>query len=347
MTATQAVAPSPLAKHRRSGRTRSVGVTAALGALLGLLFCVALSLGDLQLSLPAVVRALTGHADPGAAFVVQRLRLPRTLCAVLVGAALGVSGSIFQSVTRNVLATPDIIGVSSGASCTVAVAMLTFGLTGPGVALAAVAGALAAGIGIYSLAWRDGVHGYRLVLIGIGVAAFAAAITSYVLTSKPALETQRALFWLTGSLNETRWPEVWIGCVGLGLIAAGGPALARWISILELGDETAAALGLKVERTRLAVLLVATSLAGLAVSMAGPVAFVALVAAPSARRLTGSAGYLTWPPALVGALVVLAADVVGAHLLGSLTVPVGVLTAVIGAPYLLWLLARSNRPAAG
>ncbi|MET3807625.1 iron complex transport system permease protein [Nakamurella sp. UYEF19] len=332
----------PSVASRRRHLFRSRLVTTGLFLALGTLFCFALSLGDLRLTWAQTLQSLVGHGDSSTTFVVQSLRLPRTLCAVLVGAALGISGSIFQSVTRNVLATPDIIGVNSGASSAVAVAILTFGVTGPAIAVIAVVGALGAGALMYGLAWRDGVSGYRLVLIGIGVAAFATSITSYVLTTKPALEAQRALFWLTGSLNQSRWEDVRIGLVAVLLVLVSAPLLRRWMRALELGDETGTTLGLAVERARVMALILAVVLAGLSVAIAGPVAFVALVAGPLAYRLTGRPGYLHWPAAALGALIVLAADVTGAHLLGSLQVPVGVLTAAVGAPYLLWTLARSR-----
>lgn len=329
------------AQLRRRHIRRRVVVSGALVWLLLAAFAVALTLGDVHLSLGQIVNGLAGRGDRLADLVLHRLRLPRALCAILVGAALAVSGSICQSLARNPLATPDILGVNLGASSAVCVGILSFGLTGPGVVVAALVGALAAGGLLYGLAWKDGIQGARLILIGIGLAAAGGAALSYVLTTKPALETQRALFWLVGSLNEASWEQVRIGLVALAVLLVSAPWCMRYLAGLELGDEVAAALGVPVTRARAVVLTIAVVLAALAVSVAGPLAFVGLVAAPIARRLTGTAGYAHLSAASIGALVVLAADNIGAHALGPIPVPAGVVTSVVGAPYLLFLLTRS------
>lgn len=307
-----------------------------------------LTLGELHLGLAELWNAARGRGALTTVFVVQELRIPRFLCSLAVGAALGVGGAIFQSVTRNPLATPDLLGVTSGAGCAVAVAVLGFGWLGAAaVAPVAVAGALLATAFLYAFAWRSGIAGRTLVLIGIGIAAITSAVTSYLLTTKPALETQRVLFWLTGSVSGARWSDARLAMAALVLLALCLPLLRRWMPVLELHDSTARALGVPVAAARLTVVALAAVLAALAVAVAGPIGFVGLVAAPAARGITGRPGFSAAGSALAGALIVLVADLIGAHLLGELAVPVGVVAAGVGAPYLMFLLARSGRTHSG
>ena len=306
------------------------------------------TLGELQLGPAELWRALRSEGSATTVFVVQQLRIPRFVCSLGVGAALGVGGAIFQSLTRNPLATPDLLGVTSGAGCAVAVAVLGFGFgSGAGLAPVAMAGALLATAFLYAFAWRNGISGRTLVLIGIGVAALTSAITSYLLTTKPALETQRVLFWLTGSVSGVRWSDARLAIAAMLLLVLCLPLLRRWMPALELDDGTATALGVPVAAARAVVVGLAAVLAALAVAVAGPIGFLGLVAAPVARGITGRAGFSAAGAALSGALIVLVADLVGAHLLGALTVPVGVVAAAVGAPYLMFLLARSGRPRRG
>ncbi|MER5441646.1 iron chelate uptake ABC transporter family permease subunit [Streptomyces sp. NPDC002790] len=336
-----------VAAVRRRGRARFTAVSAALAAAAFAALCVSLSLGDYTLPLADVVRTLFGGGDSGTQFVILELRLPRALLALLVGCCFGLSGAVFQTLLRNPLASPDIIGVSSGAGAAVVLAGAIAGLSGPSLSAVALAGALVAGAAVYLLAWRKGVTGYRLVLIGLGVGTGLSSLISYQMTRSDVTEAQTAFLWLAGSLNGRSWPQFW-PLLGAAVLLLPLTALAaRALTALQLGDDTAGGLGARVERDRLALLACATALAGVATAAAGPVGFVAFVSAPIARRLVPGQGAALLPAALTGALLVTVADFVGQHLLSGTQLPVGIVTSVIGAPYLLWLLARSNRAGTG
>ncbi|GGL97972.1 FecCD family ABC transporter permease [Nakamurella endophytica] len=338
---------TPGRRHRLpppARRPRALAATAGLAALLTGLAVWSLSVGESPVAWADIVPALTGHGDAGAVFAVRDLRAPRALCAVVVGAALGVSGAIFQSLTRNPLASPDLLGISGGASTAVAVAVLGLGLTDVAAGPLALVGAAGAAAFLYLFAWRRGVSGQRLILVGIGVAALTTAVTSYLLTIRPALQTQRVLFFLTGSVSGADWGDVAVATVTVVLLLAATPLLLRWMPLLELDDSTAAAVGVPVQRARFASVCVAALLAALAVSIAGPLSFVGLIAAPLGRAVTGRPGFALLPAALCGALAVLIADLAGRTLFGEIDVPVGVLTALAGAPYLLAVLLRSRTP---
>ena len=247
---------------------------------------------------------------------------------------------------RNPLASPDFIGITSGASLAAVFGIVVLHAGGNVVVVAAFAGALASAAAIYLLAWKRGLSSYRLVLVGIGVAAAVDAGTAYLLTKARIYDVQSAVVWLTGSLNGRTWADIRPLALAMVVLVPATLALGPSLRLLMLGDETAAGLGLRVERSRLLLVLVAVTLTALATAAAGPVEFVALLAAPIARRLVGSPLALL-PSALVGAVLVLGADVVARQALPSTALPVGVVTGIIGAPYLLWLLARSNRIGTG
>jgi iron complex transport system permease protein len=330
-----------LDRRRRVGRATRVGVV--LGALLIVVGAISLTLGDAGVAPKDVLAALVGRGDRLTSFVILELRLPRLLAAALVGASLGVSGALIQSVARNPLASPDIIGITASASAVGSVALVWFGLTGFALSGVVLVGTLLAATLIYALAWRRGVSGYRFVLVGIGFAAIASGVVSYVLTTADLSDVQSALVWITGSLNT-------IDGLSLGVLAAGGLVLipcalllARPLAALGLGDDTAAAVGVRAERTRLLVVAVAVALAAVAVSVAGPIGFVAFLAAPIARRLVGRGSLALGSSALVGALVLVLSDVAAQFAVPGVVFPVGVVTGLIGAPALLWLLARTNR----
>ncbi|WP_443073589.1 FecCD family ABC transporter permease [Streptomyces sp. NBC_01429] len=332
---------------RRAGRARSTAVSLALSAAVFGAVCLALSYGDLIIPVRDVIATLAGGGDAGTQFVVLELRLPRALIGMLVGAAFGLSGAVFQTLLRNPLASPDVIGISAGASAAAVLAGVTFGASGFALSASAVVGALLAAAAIYALAWRQGVAGYRLVLVGIGMGAALSSVISHLLTSSDVSVAQNALAWLTGSLNGRSWKQFWPLLGALVVLVPLTFAAARSLRALQLGDETAMGLGSRVERGRLALIGCAVALAGVATGAAGPVTFVAFVAAPIARRLVPRQGAALLPAALTGALIVLLADFAAQHLLGSTQFPVGVVTSVIGAPYLLWLLAGANRVGKG
>jgi iron complex transport system permease protein len=336
-----------IARARAARQARSLAVIAVVAVLLFATFCVSLSLGDFKIPVIDVVKTLFGHGDKATEFIVNRLRLPRALTGILVGVALGMSGAIFQSVARNPLASPDIIGVTYGASAFAVFAIVTLGLTGTAVSALAIAGALLTALLMYLLAWRQGVSSYRLILVGIGIGAIATSLTSFLLTKARVEIAQQALIWLTGSLNGRDWSNVRSLAITLVVLTPAMILLVSRLRILQLGDETAYGLGLKVEWARLGLIVIAVLLAAIATAAAGPIGFVAFVAAPIARWVTRSPGPALIASGLIGALVIALSDLIAQHALGDTQLPVGVVTGVVGAPYLMFLLARVNRVGSG
>ncbi|MGE4426640.1 MAG: FecCD family ABC transporter permease [Solirubrobacteraceae bacterium] len=325
---------------------RVLGALAVLAMLTLVVFVLEVGSGEYPISPLEIVRTLVGAGDDATEFIVLDLRLPRALTALLAGIALGVAGAIFQDLARNPLVSPDIIGVSSGASLA-AIAVIVFGNTSGAmtVPLAALVGALLTGFLLYTLAWRDGVQGYRLVLVGIGVAALMQAGISYVLTRGQLFEVQQAYIWLVGSLNGRGWEHVWPLVVAVVVLVPLGAVLARSLAALQLGDDLARALGVRVEPLRLGLVAVAVALTGLAVSSVGPIAFVAFVAPHVARRIGGSVAPAAVLPlaGAFGGFLILAADLAGRELFPPTEIPVGIITAIVAAPYFLYLLRRANR----
>ncbi|MFI9464170.1 FecCD family ABC transporter permease [Streptomyces xiamenensis] len=332
---------------RRTRRRRTLVVCAGLLAGAIAVFLLSLATGDKSIPLPDVLATLTGGGSRGDEFIIMELRLPRAVTAVGVGAAFAVAGAIFQSLLRNPLASPDVIGISAGASAAAVVSLVILGLSGPAVSLAALGGALTAAVLIYALAWRRGVTGYRLVLIGVGVASALTSTVSYVMTRSETMVAQQAFVWLAGSLHGRSWDQARPLLLALALLIPLTVLAARALPALQLGDDTARGLGARTEPSRVALLLCAVALAGVATAAAGPVGFVAFVSAPIARGLLRRQDAALLPAALTGVLVVLLSDYIGQHLLGPHQIPVGVVTSVVGAPYLLWLLATANRVGRG
>jgi iron complex transport system permease protein len=318
-------------------RPRMILVGVGLVAVALVPFCYGMTIGSFPISLPGVVRAMFGAGDPGAVYIVQDLRLPRALAGLLAGLAFGMAGAIFQTVTRNPLASPDIVGVNAGAAALV-VAGITFGF-GSGTVLGVIGG-MGAGLLVYVLSWRRGTTGYRFILVGVGVAAMCTSITDFLMTKAQIFEAQRAMGWLVGSLNDRDWSQVQPLAIVLAVLTPVAVILGPWLRQLQLGDEVALGLGTPVRAAHLTLLVTGVGMATFATAAAGPVLFVALVSPQIAQRLTGMA----WPPLIVsgltGSAVILAADVVGRHILPSAQLPVGVVTGALGAPVLLWLLTR-------
>lgn len=333
---------SALLDGRRLRQRRRGLLIGALALAVVLLFTVSLMVGNTFYGLDKVVRVILGEQVPGASFTVGELRLPRSVLAVLVGIAFGMSGAAFQTMLRNPLASPDIIGITTGASAAATVGIVLLSLDEAGVSLLALAGALATALAIYLLSIRRGFAGARLILIGIGVAAMMHSVINYVLSRAAAWDLQTAMQWLAGSLNGASWervaPLALASLVLLPLLLVHG----RGLDLLRLGDDAAAALGVRIPLARLTVILASVALLAFATAAAGPVAFVAFMAGPIAARIVGSGGSLLVPAGLVGALLVLAADLVGQFALGA-RYPVGVITGVLGAPYLVFTLARIGR----
>jgi iron complex transport system permease protein len=325
---------------------RPLAVAGLLMALAAAVLVLSVAVGEFSIPLADVLASLVGAGDRATDFIVLDLRLPRALTALLTGVAFGVSGAVFQEVTRNPLVAPDIVGVAGGASLA-AVALIVLGTADGAVSvpLAALGGALVSGALLYALAWRGGVQGYRVVLVGIGVAAFANAGISYVLTQGRIFEVAQAYIWMVGSLNGRGWEDVWPPAVALGVLLPVLLGLGRRADVLGLGDDVARSLGLGVERSRLVLLATAVVLTGVAVSSSGPIGFVAFISPHIARRLARPArvGDLLLTSAACGAVLVLVADLVGRMLFAPTEIPVGIVTSVIAAPYFLALLRRAHR----
>ncbi|MDS9469152.1 iron ABC transporter permease [Paracoccus sp. MBLB3053] len=333
----QAVAAERLGRQRRSRR-----VSLGLAILLFAGFALTLMLGQSFTPPGEVVRVLLGQDVPGASFTVGQLRLPRAMMAVLVGLCFGMGGVAFQIMLRNPLASPDIIGVSSGASAAAVFAIVVLQLDGAAVAGISVLSGLGVALLVFGLSFRNGVAGTRLILVGIGVAAMIDSFISYTLSRAPAWDLQEAMRWITGSLNGAKLDQALP--VLAALIVFGGLLLvrARDLEALRMGDDTAAALGVRVGLTRITVMLAAVGMIAVATAATGPILFVAFLSGPIAARILGPNGSLLIPAALVGAALVLGGDYIGQFLLPH-RYPVGVVTGALGAPYLLYLIVRANR----
>lgn len=308
-------------------------VVLAVGA-----FLARVLLGDFTVTVPDFVRILAGEQIPGATFIVMETRLPRALLGLMVGAAFGLGGAAFQTTLRNALASPDVVGVGMGASAAAVFAIVTLGLQGLAVSGFAIAGAVATAVVVRLVAGTTG--GYRVVLVGVGAAAFLSSAVQYLFTRANVHDAQAALVWLTGSLSPANWAGVTRTALALAVLLPFAAWLARSLRATELGADSATALGVAPWRTD-ALLLVAVLLVAVGVAAAGPVAFAGFLAGPIARALNAGRTTLAGA-ALTGASLVVAADFVGAYLVPDLNLPVGVVTGACGAPFLLWLLATGR-----
>lgn len=326
---------------------RATLVTLFLVAAAFAVFAWSLTVGDFPVALGDVLATLFGGGTDDSRFIVRTLRLPRGLTALLVGAGFGLSGAIFQRLARNPLASPDIIGVNAGAATAAAFMIIVVGASGLPVTLGALGGSVTPSLTVYLLAYKRGVTGYRLVLVGIGITAVLTSVTQYLLTRAEIFDAQRAVVWLSGSLNGRGWEHVRPIAAATLVLVPITLGLARELRVLELGDETARGLGSRVERSRAALLLCGVALAAVGTASAGPVAFVALVAPQIARRLVGERTLALMPAAACGALLMVCADLVGRRIFAPTELPVGVVTGIIGAPYLLYLLTRANKIGSG
>ncbi|HRA48815.1 MAG TPA: iron ABC transporter permease [Thermomicrobiales bacterium] len=318
----------------------------ALASLL-LLATWAMTLGSFPIPFKDVANELLGrsvgegkYADQ-VHFVIHTLRLPRVLCAILIGASLAMSGAIFQGLVRNPLVSPDIIGIDSGAS----VAAVFWIVTQQAPRLlpfAAFTGALVTAIAIYLLSYKGGIAPERLILVGIGIGASLAAWTTFLIIRYPTELARPAQVWTLGSVYGSSWADVrWLGGALL-VFGIMGIVLTWQLRILQLGDDVSRGLGVPLERTRLLIIVTGCALAAVSVSIAGPIGFVALMVPHVARMLAGPvSGTVLLFAGLLGAIFLLLADVVGQHYL-PVALPVGLVTAGVGAPYFLFLLYRTN-----
>jgi iron complex transport system permease protein len=332
-----------IVRESRRSRARRHGLAVALlTAMVVILFVLTLSLGQSFTPPIDVLRVLLGEDLPGVTFTIWQLRLPRALLGLLAGLSFGLGGVVFQILLRNPLASPDIIGISWGASAAAVFCIVVLSLSGPLVSVIAVAAGLAVALLVTVLSSRNGVGGTRFILVGIGVAAMLESAIAYVLSTAPSWTLQDAMRWLTGSLNSAQLAQSLP--VALVLAGCGGLLLTRGrdLEALRMGDDVAAALGVRVAGTRAIVISAGVGMIATATAATGPIAFVAFLSGPIAARIVGNSGSLLIPSALVGASLVLSGDYIGQFLLPG-RYPVGVVTGALGAPYLIYLIIRTNR----
>jgi len=304
---------------------------------------VLIGTGDFPIPAGDVLRTLFGEGNAGQEFIVNELRLPRVLVGLLVGASLGLGGALFQAISRNPLGSPDVLGLSQGATAGALTMIVLFSGSAAQVTTGALVGGLVTGFAIYLLAWKQGVHGYRLVLVGIGISAIVTAVNGYLLTKSTLTEAAQAVVWMTGSLSGRDWTQVWPLLWLCALLVPLVLANARGLRMMEMGDDVSNALGVRVERVRLLLLVAAVLLTAAATAAAGPVSFVALTAPQLARRLTRSPGPNLVPSLCMGATLLVTADWVSQKVFGADQLPVGVVTGVLGGVYLLWLLVTERK----
>ncbi|MGP2441989.1 FecCD family ABC transporter permease [Streptomyces sp. JW3] len=304
---------------------------------------VLIGTGDFPIPAADVLRTLFGGGTAGQEFIVRELRLPRVLVGLLVGASLGLGGALFQAITRNPLGSPDVLGLGQGATAGALIMIVLFSGSAAQVTFGALVGGLVTGFGIYLLAWKRGVHGYRLVLVGIGVSAIVTAVNGYLMTRADIVDASRAVVWMTGSLDGRDWDQVWPLLVLCLILVPVALANGRGLRMMEMGDDVSSALGVRVERVRMLLLVAAVLLTAAATAAAGPVGFVALTAPQLARRLTRAPGPNLLPSLCMGAALLVTADWVAQRTFGADQLPVGVVTGVVGGVYLLWLLVTERK----
>ncbi|MBN9334269.1 iron chelate uptake ABC transporter family permease subunit [Devosia sp.] len=326
--------------HPRSLRLLAISAVAILALIVATLLS-----GEFTLSPTGVWQTLIGQQDDNLAnLVVLELRLPRILACILIGLALGLSGAIFQGLARNPLASPDVVGFTTGAATGVLLLLLVegFAITAS-LSVGAMVGGFGTALVVYLLTMRRGVHGQRLILVGIAVGAMLAALNAYLITRAELESAQAARIWMHGSLNGVSWPQVLPLVFWTLLLVPLAMALSRRLGLLEFGDDIATGLGLPVNRSKTLLIVVSITLAAAAISVGGPIGFVALAAPQLAKKLSGTGGITLLPSAAIGATLLLAADLMAQRLLAPFQIPVGLLTGALGGAYLLYLLSRGWR----
>lgn len=333
------------ARAVRRTRTRAGVVTAVLAVACVALGLVSLATGSLEMTPLEVIGYIRDVGAGYPRYVVLEERLPRILTALVFGVALGLAGAVFQSLTRNPLGSPDVIGFSTGAYTGALVVITVVGGAGTSsglVSVGALVGGIATALVVYALAWRGGVAGFRLIVVGIAVTALLASLNTYMLLRAKLEVAVAAATWGAGSLKFLTWADVLPALVLIGLLLPVIAALSGPLRQLELGDDAARAHGVRVEPARVSLIVAAVSLTAAVTAIAGPIAFVALSAPQIAHRLCRSAGLPLVASAVTGGLLMLLADFAAQHWFPQ-DLPVGVVTVVVGGVYLLWLLASEAR----
>lgn len=322
---------------------RPLIVTTALIVLSAAISVIALGLGKIEVSPTEVISALLGGSDSATRMVVIDWRLPRIVLALVCGAALGLSGAVFQSLTRNPLGSPDIIGFNTGAYSGALVAILLLGGSALSVATGAIIGGLATALLVYLLAWRKGVQGFRLIIVGIAISAMLASVNTWMILKAELSKAMAAAVWGAGSLNGLGWTQVIAVGLCLAVIVPALCLLGRQLSLMEMGDDAAQALGVRTEPSRVALVVIGVVLTAVVTATAGPIAFVSLAAPQLARKLARGNSIALFPSAVMGSFLLAASDVIAQHTFPGISLPVGVITVSLGGGYLLWLLAAETK----
>lgn len=322
---------------------RAVAVVLVLTALTIAALVLSISTGTYDLPVRDVIAGLLGTADSGTVLVVREWRMPRALLAALFGLALGMSGAIFQSITRNPLGSPDIIGFSSGSYTGALIVLLVTGGGYYAVAAGALAGGIVTALAVFLLAYRGGVQGFRLIIVGIGVSALLASVNTYLMLKATPEQQLTAGVWGSGSLNGLTIDTLAPVLVVLAVLVPTALALSPGLRVVEVGDDAAGSLGARPTRIRLITVVVGVALVALVTAAAGPIAFIALVAPQIGRRLTRSAGVGMVAAGVTGALLLVCSDFIAQRMFAPLQLPVGIVTVSVGGLYFVWLLIRETR----
>ncbi|MBD8518045.1 FecCD family ABC transporter permease [Plantibacter sp. CFBP 8804] len=317
---------------------RELIVVGALVAVVVGVGAFALTQGEYRIPLDKLLAAFTGTGSESVLRIVLEWRLPRVVIAVVGGVALGLSGAIFQSITRNPLGSPDIIGFNSGAFTGALIVTLVVGGNYAAMVSGALIGGLATALVVYLLAWSRGVQGFRLIVIGIAISAVLNAFNDYLQLRADLNAAIAAASWGMGSLADLGWQDVVPVTIAVAVLVPLLALMSRRLGMLEFGDDIASALGIPVERTRLLLLVIGVALTATVTAVAGPIIFVALAAPQLARRLTRSAGITLVPSAAMGAALLLVSDVVAQRIIAPAALPVGAVTVTLGGIYLIALL---------
>lgn len=322
---------------------RAAAVIATMLTVAVIIGLLTIASGEYKVPLPEVIGALFGQTSGRVHMVVVEWRLPRTLLALVLGAALGMSGAIFQSLTRNPLGSPDIIGFNSGAYTGALIVIIVFGGSYYQIAGGALLGGIATAGLVYLLSYRSGVQGFRLIIVGIGVSAVLSSLNTWMMLRAQLEVAMAAAVWGAGSLNGLGFDKLGPTLVVVGVLIPIALMLSRPMQLLEMGDDAARALGVSAEPVRLALVVTGVALTATATAVAGPISFVALAAPQIARRLSGSPGVALIPAAAMGALLLAGADYLAQHAFAPTQLPVGVVTVSVGGLYFAWLLMREAR----
>lgn len=327
---------------RRQRHRRGLIVTSLLAVLACVLCCAMLLLGNTIYPASEVIRALSGEELRGVSFAVNIIRLPRMLAGLFAGFAFGIAGYTFQTMLRNPLANPNVIGITSGSSAAAVYCIVILQASGAVVSVASVIAGLATVLLIYVLSRGRTFSIGRLILIGIGLQAMLDAVISYLLLIGSEKDVPSAVRWLTGSLNGSQMRELPPLVIIVLICSPVIILLGNHLSILELGEQSATSLGVRTDRTRIALIVSSVFMVAIATATTGPIAFVSFLSGPIAKRLVGTGASSIIPAGLVGVNLVLASDLIGQFAF-EYRFPVGIITGLLGAPYLIFLLIRMNR----